>query len=59
MMTLISVPPGEAVILDEKGMVAGDSVSGYHEGSTLVLTCDIIGGMETHSGLRLSRVIGA
>ena len=47
MMTLISVPPGEAVILDEKGMVAGDSVSGYHEGSTLVLTCDIIGGMES------------
>ena len=39
-----AVPLVEAVILDEKGVVAGESVGGYHEGSTLVLTCDIIGG---------------
>ncbi len=42
----VAVPPAEAVILDEKGVVAGDTVAGYHEGSTLVLTCDIIGGRE-------------
>ncbi len=34
----------EAVILDEKGVVAGEVITGYHQGSTLVLTCDIIGG---------------
>jgi hypothetical protein len=31
-------------MLDEKGVVAGEVITGYHQGSTLVLTCDIIGG---------------
>jgi hypothetical protein len=43
-LLFLSVPPVEAVILDEKGVVAGEVVTGYHQGSTLVLTCDIIGG---------------
>jgi len=47
------VPPVEAVILDEKGVRAGESVTGYHEGSTLVLTCDILGGKQEKINLRI------
>lgn len=39
------VPPKEVVFLDEKGTPVEDEVGPYMEGSTLVITCDVIGGM--------------
>jgi len=33
------------VFLDEKGTPVEDEVGPYMEGSTLVITCDVIGGM--------------
>ena len=39
------VPPSKAIIMDERGMeVRGSKVGPVLEGSTLILTCDIIGG---------------
>ena len=41
------VPPSKAIIMDERGMeVRGSKVGPVLEGSTLILTCDIIGGKE-------------
>ncbi|XP_023319737.1 protein turtle homolog A [Eurytemora carolleeae] len=40
----ITVPPKEVVFLDEKGTPVEDEVGPYMEGSTLVITCDVIGG---------------
>jgi len=38
------VPPTISVLLDEKGSEVAEEVGPYNVGSTLVLTCDIIGG---------------
>lgn len=40
----VIVPPTISVLLDEKGTEVADVVGPYNVGSTLVLTCDIIGG---------------
>jgi hypothetical protein len=39
-----SVPPSKAVILDEKGSVVNGVIGPFNELSTLILTCDVIGG---------------
>ena len=43
-MNLFSVPPTKAMILDEKGAVVQGTIGPFNELSTLILTCDVIGG---------------
>ena len=38
------VPPTKAVILDEKGSIVQGTIGPFNELSTLILTCDVIGG---------------
>ena len=40
----ISVPPSSSVILDEKGSVVQGDIGPFNELSTLILTCDVLGG---------------
>lgn len=40
----VIVPPNVSVILDEKGSVVDGSIGPFNELSTLVLTCDVLGG---------------
>ena len=40
----ISVPPSKAIILDEKGSIVQGTIGPFNEQSTLILTCDVIGG---------------
>ena len=39
----VTVPPTISVLLDEKGTEVEGKVGPYNVGSTLVLTCDILG----------------
>ena len=49
------VPPSKAIIMDERGMeVRGSKVGPVLEGSTLILTCDIIGGKKNQVFISLT-----
>lgn len=40
------VPPTSSVILDERGARADGRIGPFNEMSTLILTCDVLGGEE-------------
>lgn len=40
----LTVPPSSSVILDEKGSVVQGDIGPFNELSTLILTCDVLGG---------------
>lgn len=49
------VPPNSAVVLDEKGSPVTGKIGPFNELSTLILTCDILGGLYiTASSVRMS-----
>ena len=45
----IPVPPTRAIILDEKGSIVHGTIGPFNEMSTLILTCDVIGGKKLPS----------
>ena len=45
----IPVPPTRAIILDEKGSIVHGTIGPFNELSTLILTCDVIGGKKLPS----------
>ena len=42
--SFLTVPPSSSKILDEKGSQVEGTIGAFNERSTLILTCDVLGG---------------